>query len=86
MRPVCAKCGLEMDVWKNGIFVLYHDGNGDPYKLFSGDLWGCSSCQSTIVTGFGQNPVWASYESSVLDLEKLEQAVKDHGFPFIRVL
>jgi hypothetical protein len=73
MRPVCVPCKREYRIEKNEVAVeqLANDG---PYKLWSGDLWQCPSCEHQLVVGFGRGPIadrhevdrYESYRSEVI--------------------
>lgn len=60
MRPICAKCGIEMECARNEVAVWH------PVKhvnfivdevidfVILGDRYECSKCGANIVTGFGE--------------------------------
>jgi hypothetical protein len=50
-------CGRFYQVERNSITVEELDELGRPYKLWDADLWRCPSCGTTLVTGFGRQPI-----------------------------
>jgi DNA-directed RNA polymerase subunit RPC12/RpoP len=57
-KPVCVSCKTEFQLKKNGVVALETIGPvGDPYKIWSSDLWECPRCHSQILSGYGLNPL-----------------------------
>lgn len=58
-RPVCVKCGREMQCFVNEV-IVYHPSepedeyNGEIDFAVYGDLWKCPGCAIEIVSGFGE--------------------------------
>jgi hypothetical protein len=46
-----------MKAAKNGYFVHLLQSDGQPYQIWSGDLWRCESCGNEVVSGYGGAPV-----------------------------
>lgn len=56
MRPFCAKCCCEMQCTKSGRVVeLLSEGR--PYRLWSGDEYGCDGCGARVVAAFAYAPL-----------------------------
>jgi hypothetical protein len=62
MRPVCVPCKREYRIEKNEVAVEQLD-NDRAFKLWSGDLWQCPSCEHQLVTGFGRGPLAESHQT-----------------------
>lgn len=43
----------------------------EPYKTWMADSWKCEGCGTTIVTGFGFNPLWEDYKGPLPEGEYL---------------
>jgi hypothetical protein len=52
-----------MRIKETGALVVDHYDNGDPYQVYSGDLWECRVCGAEVVVGFGGKPILQSFES-----------------------
>lgn len=74
MKPICVSCQRFYRPIKNGFYFIegMPTENGakagtsepekwKPYKLWSGDLWSCDGCGSTIVVGTGRSPISEHY-------------------------
>jgi len=68
-RPVCFPCKQEMKCHKNEIEIVFTPDTIPAY--YSGDLYICPNCGTTVLTGFGTrydnpyNPVQIEIESKV---------------------
>lgn len=75
MKPVCVKCARFYRPLRNGVYfregmpVKDHAGPGiandeqwQDYKLWSGDMWRCQGCDSTIIVGVGAQPISVQHE------------------------
>jgi hypothetical protein len=77
MKPICRPCHRFFRPKKTGIYFLEgmpadlcddpkpglaEPEKWRPYKLWSGDLWMCPSCQTEIIVGTGISPVAEHYE------------------------
>lgn len=64
MTPNTVVCGCSriMRVKKNGITVEETTESGEPYRLWSADLWACPNCGIEVISGFGRHPVAEGYE------------------------
>lgn len=71
---ICAKDGRELRVAVNSVMSEELDGNGDPYKVFSGDLWACPTCgYELIITA--PNPIAEHYQPGYLESPYREQVM-----------
>jgi len=48
-KPICSKCGLEMDLIQNGKIAIFYTNN-IPTAAYSGDEFQCPQCKCSIVT------------------------------------
>lgn len=63
---VCAKDGRELRVYQNSVMSEELDGNGDAYKVFSGDLLSCPSCgYELLVTA--PNPIAEHFQPGYME-------------------
>lgn len=86
MRPICAKCKVEMECVRNEVAVWHPM---EPVKTYGtevidfvviGDRYKCPKCGASIVTGFGRMMVATNH-----DQEKLRK-VRDSMEEQIRIL
>ncbi len=71
-RPVCVECGVEFKVKKNGVVVQENTGpNGEPYKIWSADLWECPKCSHQILFGYGFNPLYHNFDENFKKLQEI---------------
>lgn len=87
-RPLCATCGVEMQVARNGVSVLeYNDAEKQvPEALWRGDLDRCPKCGATVVASWASGAVMRHFEEGFAELvEKEREYNEDHiagyGFP-----
>jgi hypothetical protein len=50
-------CGRFMQVQANGVTVEELLEDGQPYKLWTADLWACVECGVEIIADFGATPL-----------------------------
>jgi hypothetical protein len=62
MSPVCAKCQVVMRIKKTGADVEEMSGPEIPYRIWSADVFSCSSCGAEVITGFGTTPMAEHYQ------------------------
>ena len=67
---VCVPCKKEMERLRSGVIVEEHRENGEPYKIWSADLWTCPKCHHQCILGFGDRPVAQYFDSHYLDVQK----------------
>jgi len=73
-KPVCVPCGREFKVIKNGTVAQENIGpNGEPYKIWSADLWECPVCHSQILSGFGNRPLSQVHHQ---DFKQIQETVE----------
>lgn len=63
---VCFKDGRALKVVVNSVISEQLDGNGDPYKVFSGDLWACPICDFELLVT-APNPIAEHYQPGYLE-------------------
>jgi hypothetical protein len=70
-RPVCVKCHKEFRVEKNGVIAQENTGpDGNPYKIWSADLWECPGCHIQILSGYGLKPLKQYHDEDFEDYQK----------------
>lgn len=57
MTPACKTCGVLMECSKTGAIVEIADGDGEPYQVWSGDVFQCPSCHVEVVAQYGAKPI-----------------------------
>jgi len=57
MQPICMNCGEEMLSGPNKVKVVVEEVDGQPYKIFSGTIKRCPSCENEIVEDFEPTPI-----------------------------
>ena len=75
MKPICVPCQRFFRPKRNGVKFIENmpidrnakpgtlePGRWQPYKLWVGDLWECSGCGTTIISGMGNAPMAEHYE------------------------
>ena len=56
----CATCSTMLRPRKNDITVHVTMSDGQPYQIWSADLWECPKCGTQVVLGYGQH-AWAEH-------------------------
>jgi len=56
-------CGRFLYPVRNSVTVEELTETGEPYKLWSADLWGCADCETRVIAGFGALPLAEHYQS-----------------------
>lgn len=71
-RIICSKCNLQMSVVRVGVYVvdMFLDPP-QPYRIYSGDLYKCTGCDTEMVSGLAANPIATHHE------DKFEEVLKD---------
>jgi hypothetical protein len=59
---VLCGCGRFMRVKRNSVTVEELTEAGEPYKLWSADLYECEECLSETIAGFGRMPIVEHYQ------------------------
>lgn len=73
MHIVCAKDGRELRTFQNKVMSEQLDGNGDPYKVFSGDLLACPTCgMEVLITA--PNPIAEHFQPGYMEGPYRQQA------------
>lgn len=73
-KPVCVPCKQEFKVKKNGVIVQENlSPSGNPYKIWSADLWECPKCHTQILSGYGLSPMAHQFNK---DFDKLQENVE----------
>ena len=68
MKPVCVKCGLEMNISEIGVNVIeMFQDPPQPYKAWSGDQFSCPNCEALIVDRFPDRSFLNHFDSDFLD-------------------
>jgi hypothetical protein len=88
MKPICVPCQRFMRMKRSGYYFIEampangvtrpapgraEPHNWRPYKVWSGDLWGCPDCGVTIISGVGLQPIDEHYRPT------FAATVKDTG-------
>ena len=55
--PYLCGCGRFLRVKQNSVTVEEVTEDGQPYKLWSADLWACPACGVEIIAGFARAPL-----------------------------
>ena len=76
---ICCDCRTPFIPLKNDIIVNEINTEGKSIKLWCADLWECPSCETRLITGFGQKPYAVHFEPDYL--MQLQNA-KDSGVMF----
>jgi hypothetical protein len=83
-RPVCSRCNVEMVSSRIGVPVVYYAivVNQQPFEVYSGDEFRCLNCGATVVSQFGNKPIWIHFQKQ--EMPDLDGAVhiyeKDRNF------
>jgi len=67
---VCVPCEKEMRRIKNGVVVEEHRENGEPYKIWSADLWACPACGHQCLLGFANRPIAHHHDDKYSEEQK----------------
>ncbi len=59
---VCTKCHVELKCSKTGVLVEELTDQGEPYKVWSCDLFKCPKCGAEIAGRFGDSPIAEHYQ------------------------
>jgi len=77
VRPICIKCRRFLKPKKTGMYFTEGMPSGDPqttqwmpYKVWSGDVWGCIGCGAEIIVGTGQKPIVEKHEHGFDDMRR----------------
>jgi F0F1-type ATP synthase beta subunit len=82
---VLCGCGCFMTVVRNGVTVEEVLEDGGPYKLWDGDLYSCSNCDSEVITGFGRLPLAEHYQPTYAEQrERLQPIYRGRSHEVIR--
>lgn len=73
---VCPQCQKEMMCERVGVIVEEHREGGQPYKIWSADLYKCYECQKEIITAFSDRPLAQHFEEE--EYERLRSQVVFH--------
>lgn len=57
LNPVCVDCLVEMTCVKTGALLVVRDPDGDPLRVVSGDEFTCKKCGTSVLAGFGCEPI-----------------------------
>jgi len=55
-RPICVRCGRGMLMFEVGVWALETTEKGEPYNVYSVDIWKCPECDYKVISGTG-NPI-----------------------------
>lgn len=58
----CVRCGRFMQTVKNGQVVEELTENGEPYRIWACDEYGCVGCDTRVVIGFSRSPIAEHYQ------------------------
>ena len=73
-KPVCISCGREFRVKKIGVRAQENIGaNGEPYKIWSADIWECPKCLYQIISGYGSKPMSNVFDK---DFKQIQETVE----------
>jgi hypothetical protein len=81
MNPICVKCRVFYRPIKTGYYFLEgmpteksapigltEPDKWRPYKLWSGDLYGCPHCDSQVIVGVGIRPIAEHYQDDFTEI------------------
>ena len=73
---VCVDCEKEMLPHRTGAIVEEHTDDGGPYKIWSADVYRCSSCGQEVIARFARDPIAHHHEREKYD--RLKEQVEYH--------
>jgi hypothetical protein len=72
----CVKCQTFLIISDIGVAVEEIMGDGQPYKLWTADLFECPTCGMQVITRFGSEPICEHFENDY-DSTKKRYAEKE---------
>ena len=65
-KIICRTCEQELIPTKNGVYVFEMCDFG-VYEIWMADLWGCTSCDYSVVSGFANGPIKHHFDDDFED-------------------